>query len=164
MFFRHRFASRSGHVHSSWGRGPWFRRGMLLLVLPLGAMACHHRNAHDNLTEAEVKERAADHVDDVLDWLDATDAQKQQVTQVVSGAVPDAMGLRDEQRALRTEFQKELKAPSVNAAALEDLRGRFMKLADAATARGLRAVVDIANILTPQQRQKAVEKWEKFSR
>lgn len=164
MFFRHRFGARSGQVHSSWGGRRWFRRGVLLLILPLGALACHHRNHHDDLTEAEAKERAADHVDDAMDWLDATDAQKQQVTQVVSAAIPDAMGFREEQRALRTEFQKELKAPSVNATALEDLRVRFMKLADAATTRGLRVIVDVANILTPQQRQKAVEKWEKFSR
>lgn len=163
MFFRHRFGARSRHVHSSWRGRKWFRRGLLLLVLPIGAIACHHRGHHENLTEAEVKEHAADHVDDAIDWLDGTDAQKQQVTQVVNGAIPDGMGFREEQRALRTEFQKELKAPTVNAAALEDLRVRFMKLADAATTRGLRAIVDIANILTPHQRQKAVEKWEKFS-
>lgn len=163
MFFRHRFAARSARVHSSRRGRSWFRRGLILLVLPLGAMACHHRNPHDNLTEAEVKERAADHVDDAMDWLDGTDAQKQRVTQVVDAAIPDAMAFREEQRALRSEFQKELKAPTVNATALEDLRVRFMKLADAATTRGVRAIVDVANILTPQQRQKLVEKWEKFS-
>jgi len=161
--FRHHFGARSHHVRTSWFGRKWFRRGLLLLVLPIGAIACHGRHHHDNLSEAEIKEHAADHVDDAIDWLDGTEAQKQQVTQVVNGAIPDAMGFREEQRALRTEFQKELKAPAVNAAALEDLRVRFMKLADAATTRGLRAIVDIANILTPQQRQKAVEKWEKFS-
>jgi Spy/CpxP family protein refolding chaperone len=162
--FRHRFEGHSRYVRSSWFGRKWFRRGLLLLVLPIGAVACHGRgHHHDNLTEAELKERAADHVDDALDWLDGTDTQKQQVKQVVDTTIPDMMSFREEQRALRTEFQKELKAPTVNAAALEDLRVRFMKLADAATARGLRAFTDIARVLTPQQRQKAVEKWQKFS-
>lgn len=162
--FSHRLGARSHHVRSSWFGRKWFRRGLLLLVLPIGAVACHGRgHHHDSLTEAEVKERAADHVDDAIDWLDGTDAQKQQVKLVVDAAIPDAMSFRDEQRALRSEFQKELAAPTVNAAALEDLRGRFLKLADAATARGLRALTDVAQILTPQQRQKAVEKWQKFS-
>lgn len=165
--FRHRFHSPSSHSHSvrsSWFGRKWLRRGLLLIVLPFGAMACHGRSHHHgNLTEAEAKERAADHVDDAMDWLDGTDAQKQQVKQVVDTAIPDLMAFREEQRALRTEFQKELSAPTVNATALEDLRVRFMKLADAATARGLRAFTDVAQILTPQQRQKAVEKWRKFS-
>ncbi len=160
--FGHRFGVRS-HARSSWFGRPWLRRGLLMVVLPLGAMACHGRHHHENLTEEEAKERAADHVDDVMDWLDGTDAQKQQAQRVVDGAIPDMMGFREEHRALRTEFQKELAAPTVNAAALEDLRVRFLKLADAATARGLRAFTDIAQILTPQQRQKAVEKWRKFS-
>lgn len=162
--FRHRFGAHSPRFGSRWFGRPWLRRGLLLLVLPLGAAACHGRPHHDaNLTEAEAKERAADHVDDAMDWLDGTDAQKQQVKRIVDATIPDMMSFREEQRALRAEFQKELTAPNVNPAALEDLRVRFMKLADAASARGLRAFSDVAQVLTPAQRQKAVEKWRKFS-
>ena len=162
--FGHRFGSHA-HARSGWFDNKWLRRGLFLLVLPVGAVACHGRgHHHGNMSEAELKERANDRVDDIMDWLDASAAQTQQVQRVVETAIPDAVSFRDEHRALRTEFQKELAADTVNAAALEDLRQRFLKLADAATARALRAVTDIAQTLTPQQRQKAVEKWQKFSR
>lgn len=162
--FGHRFGSHA-HARSGWFHNKWFRRGLFLLVLPVGAVACHGRgHHHGTMTEAEMKERANDHVDDAMDWLDATEAQTQQVQRVVETAIPDVVSYRDEHRALRSEFQKELAADTVDAAALEDLRQRFVKLADAATARGLRVVTDIAQVLTPQQRKKAVEKWQKFSR
>jgi Spy/CpxP family protein refolding chaperone len=163
MFFRRHFGSHSRHSRPGWFGGPWMRRGLLLLVLPLGAAACHGRHHHADLTEEEAKERAADHIDDVMDWLDGTDAQKAQVQKIVDTAIPDLMGFREEHRALRAEFQKELAAPTVNPAALEDLRTRAMKLADAASARGLKAFSDISQVLTPEQRQKAIEKWKKFS-
>lgn len=161
--FRHRFSGPFHHTRSSWfGRG--WRRGLLLLILPFGAAACHGRpHHHSNLTEQEAKERAADHVDDVLDWLDGTDAQKQQVKVVVDALIPDLMAFREEHRALRAEFQKALAAPTVDPTTLEDLRVRMMRLADAATARGTRALAEVSQVLTPEQRSKAIEKWRKFS-
>ena len=127
-------------------------------------MACHGRpHRHADVSEAEAKERAAEHVDDALDWLDGTEVQKKQVTAVVDQVIPDLMSYKEEHKALRAEFQKVLAAPTVDPAALEDLRVRFLKLADAATPRGTRALGEIAQILTPQQRQKAIEKWRKFS-
>ena len=115
------------------------------------------------MSEAEAKERAADHVEDAMDWIDGTDTQKQQVKQVVDGAIPEMMSFREEQRALRTELQKELAAAAVNPAALEDLRARFMRLADAASQRAVKALGDVAQVLTLEQRQKIIEKWRKYS-
>lgn len=158
-------SSRIGRswLRGGWLRGPWLRNGLLLLVLPVGAAACHGRShRHADLTEAELKERAADHVDDAMDWIDGTDNQKQQVRQVVDKLIPDLMGYRNEQRALRTEFQNALSAPTVDPTALEDLRVRFLRLADVTTARGAQALTAVAQILTPQQRQKIIEKWRKF--
>lgn len=163
MRFSHRFEHHSRHTHGFFGNR-WLRRGLLIMAIPLGAMACGRRHHHDpNITEAELKERVEDHVDDVVDWLDGTDAQKTQITSVVNAAIPDMMAFRDEHRALRDEFQKELSAPTINPTALEGLRGRALKMMDAASARGLRALTDVANVLTAEQRQKAISKWKKFS-
>lgn len=142
----------------------WFRLGMLLFAIPLSAMACGRRHHHDhNVTEAELKERAEDRIDHVVEWLDGTQAQKAQIKQILDAAIPDLLALRDEDRALRDEIQKELAAPDVNPAALESLRGRALKMVDDASARVLRALTDVAQVLTPEQRQKAVSKWKKFS-
>ncbi len=162
--FGHRFAQKVRRTSSRWSGHRWFRRGVLLLILPIGAIACHSRpHHHGNMSEAEAKERAADHVEDAMDWIDGTDTQKQQVKQVVDGAIPDMMSFREEQRALRTELQKELTAAAVNPAALEDLRARFMRLADAASQRAVKALGDVAQVLTLEQRQKIIEKWRKYS-
>jgi periplasmic protein CpxP/Spy len=163
MRFAHRFGHQPRHSHSIFCHR-WFRRGLLVLAIPLGAMACGRHHHHDpNATEAEIKENAEEHIDDVVDWLDGTDAQKAQIKQVVDTAIPDMMAFREEHRALRSEFQKELTANTINPDALESLRARALKMVDAATARGLRALTDVANVLTPDQRQKAVSKWKKFS-
>ena len=163
MRFSHRFGHHAGPSQGFF-RNRWFRRGLLVMAIPLGAMACRGRPHHNpNATEAEVKANADEHIDDAVDWLDGTDAQKQQIKQVVNAAIPDLLAYRDEHRALREEFQKELTAPRVNAAALEGLRGRALKMADAASARALQALADVANVLTPEQRQKAVDKWKRFS-
>lgn len=163
MRFSHRFGHHTRHSGSFFGNR-WFRRGLLVLAIPLGAMACGRHRHHDpNATEAEIKENADEHIDDVVDWLDGTDAQKTQIKQVVNAAIPDLMTYREEHRALRDEFQKELAAPTVNPAALENLRGKALKMMDDASARGLRALTDVANILTAEQRQKAISKWKKFS-
>lgn len=162
--FGHRFAHHIRRTSSRWSGHRWIRRGVLLLILPIGAVACHARpHHHGNISEAEAKERAAEHIDDAMDWIDGTEAQKQQVKQVVDGAIPDMMSFRDEHRALRTEFQKELAAPTVSPTALEDLRVRFMRLADAASQRAVKALGDVAQVLTLEQRQKIIEKWRKFS-
>jgi Spy/CpxP family protein refolding chaperone len=163
MRLSHHFRHHT-HFSGSLFGGRWFRRGLLLMVIPLGAMACgrHHHHNH-NATEAEVKENALEHADDLVDWLDGTEAQKTQIKQVVNAAVPDLMAFRDEHRALRVELQKELSAPTINPAALEGLRVKALKMMDDATARGLRALTDVATVLTPEQRQKAIGKWKKFS-
>lgn len=161
-----RFSHRFGHHarHSSFFGSRWFRRGLLIMAIPLGAMACGRHRHHDpNATEAEIKENADEHVDDIVDWLDGTDAQKTQIKQVVNNAIPDLLSYREEHRALRAEFQKEMSASTINPQALESLRGKALKMMDEASARGLRALTDVANILTPEQRQKAISKWKKFS-
>lgn len=163
MRFSHHFGSHSRHSRAFFGNR-WLRRGVLLLAIPLGAMACGRCHHHpSNVSETELKEHAEDHIDDIVDWLDGTDAQKAQIKQVVDAAIPDLLAFRDEHRALRDEFQKELVAPSINSEALETLRGRALKMMEDASARGLRALADVAKVLTPEQRQKAVSKWKKFS-
>lgn len=163
MRFSHRFGHHAHQSHSFFGNR-WFRRGLLIMAIPLGAMACGRRHHHDpNATEAEVIENAEEHIDDAVDWLDGTDVQKTQIKRVVSAAIPELMAFRDEHRALRDEFQKELSAPTINATALEGLRGRALKMIDAASARGLRALTEVVTVLTPEQRQKAINKWKKFN-
>jgi hypothetical protein len=144
-----------------WSRR-WIKRGLFLALIPLTAVACHHRgHGHGNLSEAELQERLADGTEDVMDFVDGSDDQTRRVQAVVSAAAKDLGAFRTEHKTLKSEFQQALAAPNVDRDQLEGLRVNALDLADRASERLLAAVVDIADILTVTQRQKLISRWKK---
>jgi periplasmic protein CpxP/Spy len=153
------FKTRNG---SMWSKR-WFKRGVLLALVPLTALGCHGRwHGHHKVSDAEMQERVEEGVEDVLDYVDAEEQQVQPIKQVVSAAATDMKAFRSEHHALRKEFQEALSAEKIDADQLEGLRVNALDLVDRASARVLAAVVDVGNLLTPEQRKKLVNKWKQF--
>jgi Spy/CpxP family protein refolding chaperone len=96
--------------------------------------------------------------------VDATDDQQKRVGEIVSGALDDLHGLRDQHRRNREAFAAQLGAPSVSREELEALRKAEMALADDASRRLVQALGDVAEVLTPEQRQALLEHAERFHR
>ena len=95
--------------------------------------------------------RAVDHM---LDGLGASDAQRTQIKQIAMAAAADLKAQRDASRGLREKGMQIFTAPTVDAGAAEALRQQMSAQRDQASKRMLQAMLDVANVLTPEQRAK----------
>lgn len=96
-------------------------------------------------------------VDHVLDGLNATDAQRTQIKQIVTQAAVDLKAQHDAGHALHQKAMQIFTAPTVDAAAAESVRQQLLTQHDAASRRMLQAMLDISQVLTPEQRAKLAE-------
>jgi periplasmic protein CpxP/Spy len=96
------------------------------------------------------------HVDHVLKHLyveiDATDAQKAQITPLVKQAVNDLLPMHAQLQAAHTQAIAALTQDTVDRAALEAARVAHLQLADQASKRLTQLLADVDEVLTPAQR------------
>ncbi|MBV8603470.1 MAG: Spy/CpxP family protein refolding chaperone [Pelomonas sp.] len=93
-----------------------------------------------------------EHIERMLDVADASDAQRQQIHAILMAEHKDLMAQHEEGRQLHEQGEALFAAPTVDAQAAEALRAKGEALHDAASKRMLKARLDIANVLTPEQR------------
>lgn len=149
-------------------RGPW----RFLLILPLTAVigagvawaGGFGGGGHCREGGEWSAEEARDHVgmfaDRVLDRVDATDTQKDQIDSVLDKAVPQLHSYKTEGRALKTDFREALSEDQIDRAELERIRQEGLDLADRASATAMDTLVQIATVLTPEQRQELRAAYE----
>jgi len=107
---------------------------------------------------------AAAHIEQLLDDVKATDAQRAQIRVIGDKARADLRALHekaDAEREANRAADKDGPPPGpmglltqakVDASAAEKMRTQMVAFHDATSKRMLQAVVDIANVLTPEQR------------
>lgn len=96
--------------------------------------------------------------------VDATPEQRERLVGVVRDTSRELLDLRGVLAAQRREIHRILGAPEVDADALEAVRAAHLEAADDASRRLVDAVVEIAEILTPEQRLRLVELHEAIGR
>ena len=101
--------------------------------------------------------RAVDHM---LDGLNASAAQRSQVKQIAMAAAADLKAQHEATRGMREKGMQVFTAPSVDAAAAETLRQQMSAQHEQASKRRLQAMLDIAKVLTPEQRAKIGERMQ----
>lgn len=89
--------------------------------------------------------------------IDATPEQKSRITAIVKGAFNDLASLRGQGRELRRKSMELLTAPTVDRAQIEALRVQQIQLHETVSRRMVQALVDAAEVLTPDQRAKIAE-------
>lgn len=85
--------------------------------------------------------------------VNATPEQQEKIAALVKAAAKDLLPLRDKAQAARKDLVDLIGATAIDKGAIERIRGEQMATADAATKRLSQAVVDIAEVLTPEQRR-----------
>ena len=105
----------------------------------------------------ELMGRAIDHM---LDGLNVSDAQRSQIKQVVAQAGADLKAQMAAGRGLRQRGMQIFTAPTVDAAAAEQLRQQMLQQHDQMSRRVTQAMVAVANVLTPEQRAKVGERMK----
>jgi periplasmic protein CpxP/Spy len=89
----------------------------------------------------------------MLRRIDASSEQQSRIEAIVAGAVKDLVPLRDAARMAREEAIKLVTAPAVDRAAIERLRAGQIAVHEQASKRIAAAIGDIADVLTPAQRE-----------
>lgn len=127
----------------------------------VGAGFRHFGGHHERgpIDPAEAKERAARMAGHLAWAVDATDAQKQQLTQIAQGMVNDLLPAHEKMRSARGKIANLLRAPKTDRSALEALRAEHLALADDVSKRIAQGMADAADVLTPQQRSKLAAHW-----
>lgn len=97
-------------------------------------------------------EHAARIIDRMLDGVDATDAQRAQVKQIAAAAAADLKTQMQAGRGLRERGMALFTAPNVDAGAVEQLRQQMLQQHDQMSRRTAQAMLDVARVLTPEQR------------
>ncbi len=118
----------------------------------MGACGFHHGMMGGSHSAAEVSA----HVDHMLKHLyveiDATDAQKAQITPLVQQAVSDLLPMHAQLQAAHAQAVQALTGSTVDRAALEAARVAHLQLADQASKRLTQLLADVDEVLTPAQR------------
>jgi protein CpxP len=99
-------------------------------------------------------------LDNMLDGLNATDAQRAQIKQIAQAAETDMKAQRDAGRALHDKQMQIFAAPNVDAAAAESVRAQLSAQHDQISRRMNQAMLDAAKVLTPEQRVKLGERMK----
>jgi len=112
----------------------------------------HHRGMGGHGMMGGSPERMGRMLDHMLDGLNASDAQRAQIKQIVAQAAADLKGQTAAARDLRRRGMEVFTAPAVDANAAEQIRLQSMQLHDQMSRRMTQAMVAAASVLTPEQR------------
>ncbi len=91
-----------------------------------------------------------------------TPEQHEQITAIVTAALEDLGGLREQHHEQGRAFAAEMRKPTIDRAAIEELRQQGLELAEEGSRRLVEGLADAAELLTPEQRNELVELVERF--
>jgi Spy/CpxP family protein refolding chaperone len=117
----------------------------------------HHGFMRGPLSPAQIEEHVDRGIRHAAIELDATPEQLEKQRALAKAAVRDLVPMGEKAKAAREKAVQLLLQPNIDRAAIEAFRADQVGLADAASRRLAQAVGDIAEVLTPEQRQKAHE-------
>jgi protein CpxP len=103
-------------------------------------------------------ERMAGKIDRMLDGLNASEAQRSQIKQIAAAAATDLKAQAEAGKALRQRAMQAFTAPTVDAAAAEQVRQQMLQQHDQMSRRMTQAMLDAARVLTPEQRTRLGER------
>ena len=103
-------------------------------------------------------------IDRMLDEVEASDDQRNQIHAIVKAAVADLQEIRDLKREMRQDLIAAFSRETVDRNELELLRQRKMETVDRMSLRALTALADAAEVLTPAQRVELAEEWKSHRR
>ena len=109
------------------------------------------------MSPAQIEERVDRGVRHAVIELEATPEQEEKLRTIARGAVKDLLPMREKARAARARAAELLTRPTIDRAAIEAFRAEQMALAETASKRFAQALGDVAEVLTPEQRQKVHE-------
>ena len=144
------------------------RHGLLGALMAIGVAAPqmvwaerdHHGRDHGMFMMGN-PDKVARKVDHMLEHLDATDAQRTQVKQIVQAAAADLKAQRAAGKVLREQAMVLFKQAVVDEGAVETLRQQMVQQMDQSSRRITQAMLEVSRTLTTEQRAKLAEQMKR---
>jgi protein CpxP len=139
------------------------RVATVVVALALGGVAAQaqpgpgHHGGHDMMAAGPF----GGHMGHMLDVVNATDAQRSQIEAIFKAAHQDLASQHDAGVKLHEQMTTLFTTTNIDAAAIESVRAQMSALHDAASKRLSQASIDVARVLTPEQRAKIAEVMKK---
>jgi Spy/CpxP family protein refolding chaperone len=96
-------------------------------------------------------------IDRALNAVGATDEQKRQIQSILARTFEEHVGHFEEHAALREQAAALLSAETIDEAQIEALRAAQIQRIDAASRKLVATLVEISELLTPEQRRRLME-------
>ncbi|MET0482088.1 MAG: Spy/CpxP family protein refolding chaperone [Aestuariivirgaceae bacterium] len=125
------------------------------------AMPVHFMGGHD-FDPAKAEDRADRMVRHIAIEVDATNEQTDKLRAIMKATVKDLVPLREKIKSARERVRDLLTAPTIDRAAIEQLRSEQMANIDAASRRIAQGLADSADVLSVEQRRKFEEKLDEW--
>lgn len=110
-------------------------------------------------------ERASKHVKKAVDWVledaDASNDQKAKVNTIMQAALQDLLPLHKQLADAHQQVAQLMSQPTIDRAAVEQIRASQIALLDTASKRLTQAIEDAGEVLTPEQRQKLIAEHQR---
>ena len=113
-------------------------------------------------SETEIEARIERMVKHLAIEIDATEAQQEQITALVTAVAVDLQPVRDRMRATGAELHDLLLADTIDRTALERLRAERLADAERISKTLVGALADVAEVLTPEQRRVLDQRINEF--
>ncbi|MFO0996232.1 MAG: Spy/CpxP family protein refolding chaperone [Alphaproteobacteria bacterium] len=137
-----------------WGRRALFAGGLATVLVSAAAIAHPGHGGFGGGRDLESSQEWAELATrQMLRKIDATPEQQSKINAIVLAAVKDIYPLREQAHAMRRDAMKLMAAPTVDRAAAERLRMQQNTLHEQISKRMMLAMLDAAEVLTPQQRE-----------
>lgn len=133
----------------------------LLALSTFGAQAQCHGGGNGGPDGGAMGMMMGGRAERMLESMDASDAQRAQIKQIMQAARSDLKAQHQAGRKLHEQGLTLFAAPNIDAAAIEALRQQMQTQHEAASKRMSLAMVDAARVLTPEQRAKFAEQMKK---
>ena len=101
------------------------------------------------------------HLSHMLDEVNATPAQREQIKQIADKAQTDLKALHEQGKSLHEQGLKLWAQPVLDATAAEKLRQQMLAQHDQVSKRLMQAMLDVGQVLTPEQRAKVADQMQK---
>lgn len=127
-----------------------------LTLLAGFALGGPHRGACDADPE-KVQKYSTFMVNDVMDDLEATDAQRSQVLEIKDDLLTDGLALRASHEEVKAQVRAQWQADQVDSEALHSLVDARLADVTAFAHKAVDAFVEVHDLLTPEQRVEALQ-------
>jgi Spy/CpxP family protein refolding chaperone len=135
----------------------------ILLALPLTLAAGCGMRHHADFDPARADKQVTEHLEDVLDDVKATDAQKAHIMGIKNRLLPEVAALAGSQQKVRQEVAAQLASDHPDAARLHSLVDQQVDALRALAHKSVDGVVEAHATLTPEQRAPLVKKMRRFA-